>query len=331
MISDCESDDSDFFGFEEVDPFQCGPSTQKKFRCLGTQPTDSGRDPTYAPSVVEVMSKAHLFALVRKLELSQRKAEILVSGLKSINAIASDIPVHIFRHRQGRFMQFFTNNLENSFVHCNDVDGLMSEMAIAYKPEEWRLFIDSSKSSLKAVLLFTDNTKPPVPVAYGIEMKETYETMQLIINSVQYNNHNWRLCCDLKVVALVTGMQRGWTKHACFLCNWNTHNEGNQYEEHDWELREQRNIGGMNIQHQAIVPIANILLPPLHIKLGLMKNFIKSLPLDSEAFGTLRNMFPNISYAKMKEGNSPHRLYSKRHDKSELILQACSMVPTYVN
>jgi len=38
-------------------------------------------------------------------------------------------------------------------VFCYDVDGLMNALGIEYDPQEWRLFRDSSKLSLKAVLL----------------------------------------------------------------------------------------------------------------------------------------------------------------------------------
>ena len=37
-----------------------------------------------------------------------------------------------------------------------------------------------------------------------------------------------------------------------------------------------------------------VLLPPLHIKLGLMKNFVKALHLST--------LFPGLSAAKLKEG-----------------------------
>lgn len=62
-------------------------------------------------------------------------------------------------------------------------------MGMEYNAEEWRIFIDSSKSSLKAVLLFILNTRPPVPLAYGVDMIKTYETMQLILDSVKHNEH----------------------------------------------------------------------------------------------------------------------------------------------
>ena len=43
-------------------------------------------------------------------------------------------------------------------------------------------------------------------------------------------------------------------------------------------------------------------MPSLHIKLGLVKQFIKALSPESEAFKHVRLMFPKLSEAKVKGG-----------------------------
>jgi len=45
-----------------------------------------------------------------------------------------------------------------------------------------------------------------------------------------------------------------------------------------------------------------IYLPPLHIKLGLMKNFVKGIDKTGRGFKYVRNKFPNVSDPKIKEG-----------------------------
>ena len=45
-----------------------------------------------------------------------------------------------------------------------------------------------------------------------------------------------------------------------------------------------------------------VLLPPLHIKLGLMKNFVKALHQNGAAFQHLSTEFTGLSAAKLKEG-----------------------------
>jgi hypothetical protein len=53
-----------------------------------------------------------------------------------------------------------------------------------HKTSEWRLFIDSSKASLKAVLLHNGNKLPSVPLAYATNMKETYENLKILIEKI---------------------------------------------------------------------------------------------------------------------------------------------------
>ena len=72
-----------------------------------------------------------------------------------------------------------------------------------------RLFIDLSKVSLKVVPLHNGNRFPSVPLAHAANMKEIYESMKLLLGKIKYDEFKWKLCGDLKVVALLLGMQLG--------------------------------------------------------------------------------------------------------------------------
>jgi hypothetical protein len=48
------------------------------------------------------------------------------------------------------------------------------------------LFIDSSKGSLKAVLLYNENIFPPVPLGHVPHIKESYENAELVLEKIQY-------------------------------------------------------------------------------------------------------------------------------------------------
>jgi hypothetical protein len=48
----------------------------------------------------------------------------------------------------------------------------------------------------------------------------------------------------------------------------------------------------------------NVLLPPLHIKQGLVKNFVKALDKSGEGFPCLRSKFSNLHHTKVKQGIS---------------------------
>ena len=51
-----------------------------------------------------------------------------------------------------------------------------------------------------------------------------------------------------------------------------------------------------------LVDMNKVLLPPLHIKLGLTKNFVKAMHKNGAAFQHLSTVFPGLSAAKLKEG-----------------------------
>ena len=51
-----------------------------------------------------------------------------------------------------------------------------------------------------------------------------------------------------------------------------------------------------------MVPRSKILLPPLHIKLGLAKQFVRALNQQGETFGFICSLFPKLSDAKLKAG-----------------------------
>jgi hypothetical protein len=60
--------------------------------------------------------------------------------------------------------------------------------------------------------------------------------------------------------------------------------------------------GRKKILRKSLVDPKKILLPSLHIKLGIMKQFVKSLPKTGNCFKYLCKTFPDLSEAKLKEG-----------------------------
>jgi hypothetical protein len=70
---------------------------------------------------------------------------------------------------------------------------------------EWRLFNDSLKISLKAVLLYNRNKFQSVTQVHGADIKESYENMKLLLGKIQDEKYNWKICGDLKVNALFEG------------------------------------------------------------------------------------------------------------------------------
>lgn len=54
---------------------------------------------------------------------------------------------------------------------CNDISDLMAALNINHDPFDWRIFIDLSKLSLKAVLLHKERMKSLIPINYAAHMR----------------------------------------------------------------------------------------------------------------------------------------------------------------
>jgi len=126
--------------------------------------------------------------------------------------------------------------------------------------------------------------------------------MKLLLGKIKYDEFKWKLCGDLKVVALLLGMQLGYTKYCCFLCEWDSRDKKNHHVNKRWTKRTSLTPGEKNVVNHPLVLPENIFLPPLHIKLNFMKNFVKGMDKDGRGFEYVRNKFPNMSDAKIKEG-----------------------------
>jgi hypothetical protein len=238
--------------------------------------------------------------LVRDLNLPKSKAEILGSRLKQWNLLEDDVNVTDQRNRHEHFSFFFTQ--EDALCYCNDVKGLFEEIGISFTPSDWRLFIDSSSKSLKAVLLHNGNKFPSLPLAHSVLLKENYDTVKMVLEHLKYTEYNWPVIGDSKVVGFLMGMQGGYTKYPCYLCLWDSRADAVHYQQHIWPKRTEFQIGKHNVKWEPLVEPKNVLMPPLHIKLGLMKQFVKALDQNSEAFQYLKNFFPKLSEAKVKAG-----------------------------
>lgn len=272
----------------------------------GDTDTDTSNDPEYLPKTSKkpcnqhFVQQAELNDLARDLGLSKFDSEVLGSRMQQWRFLDKTTRVTKFRRRNASLTSFFT--VVNSICVCIDVDGLMEAIGFVHKVSEWRLFVDSSNTSLKAVLLHNGNEKPSIPIAHAVGMKETYQSMKMILDAVNYKKYEWKIVPDLKVIALLLGLQSGWTKYCCFLCLWDSRAKLKHYKIKNWPKRTKFIPGFQNIENKPLVDPAKVILPPLHIKLGLMANFVKALKEDGKGLAFLKAKFPKKSDAKLKKG-----------------------------
>jgi hypothetical protein len=96
--------------------------------------------------------------------------------------------------------------MEGNLVDCNDVHGQVTALNINHNPKEWRLFTDSWKLNLKAVLFHNCKVLPSITVRYVVTKKESHDNLKLLLNWINYMKYQWQLCGDFKVVAIFLGL-----------------------------------------------------------------------------------------------------------------------------
>ena len=110
-----------------------------------------------------LFNQEKLSDLIRDLKLSKESSELLPSRLNDQNFLQQGTKITFFKTRDDEFLRFFEELPD--FVFCIDIPSLLLQLGVnEYKPEEWRLFIDSSKRSLKCVLLHNSNIYAPIPI-----------------------------------------------------------------------------------------------------------------------------------------------------------------------
>jgi len=157
----------------------------------------------------------------------------------------------VYRKSHKGLVYFY--KMERGLVACTDIDDLMQILNINHNPLDWRLFIDSSKLSLKAVLLHNGNTLPSIPVGYSVHNKKSYENVKILMEAINYDKFKWQICGDLKVIALLLGLQQGFTKYCCFICEWDSRARSLHYSRKDWPARNSLETGIKNVENQPVV------------------------------------------------------------------------------
>jgi hypothetical protein len=151
-----------------------------------------------------------------------------------------------------------------------------------YEPDNCSLFIDSSKSSLMAVLLNNENKLASVPLTHSSSLKECYENLQIVLEKLKHNEH----------------------KFLCFACEWDSRAREYLWTVTRWPKRKSLVLGKKHVIKLTLIDPLRVLLLPLHIKLGIMKQFVKAFNRTGPCYRYLIQKFPLLPEAKVNEGVS---------------------------
>ena len=104
--------------------------------------------------------------------------------------------------------------------------------------------------------------------------------MELLLEAVKYNY-------STSGIFVGTSSQSLWATyglHCCFLCLWDSRDVAKIYKQKDWSSRHSFVPGEHSVQDNPLVDMIKVLLPPLHIKVGLVKNFVTTMDKSGAAF-----------------------------------------------
>lgn len=114
--------------------------------------------------------------------------------------------------------------------------------------------IDSSKASLKAVLLHIGNTFASLLLGHSVHLEDNYNDLSMILEKIN-NQHKISLLFMLtEQSSQRPPLERNWLTSSKCLNTWS----------------------------KTLIPPDKVLTPFLHTKLGLMKHFVKSLHKDGK-------------------------------------------------
>ena len=119
-------------------------------------------------------------------------------------------------------------------------------------------------------------------MTYSKKTEESYDIIKSLLSLISCNEFQWEAGGDLKVIRLLTGMQKGYTKYCCCLYPWDSRARDEYNIWQDWLARHAWTPGSSNVEHLPLVPPELIVSPTLHTKVGTFKSFVMSVDYEEE-------------------------------------------------
>ena len=176
--------------------------------------------------------------------------------------------ISFFRNRHQEYLRFFSTMKD--VMYCADISQLLLKVGVPhYEAKDLRLFIDSSKRSLKCVLLHNGNQFASVFIAHSTTLEEKSEAVKYVLEKIGYDQHKRFICANLNMLNFLLGQQSSFTTYPCFLCMWDSKDLPQYYTKKDWPLREELvPCKERNVINNPLVNRDRIFFSPLHMKLG---------------------------------------------------------------
>lgn len=198
--------------------------------------------------------------LIRDFCLTQSSAELLTSRHKQWNVLDESVKISSQRKCHQHFSNFFTCQDELCFYH--NVTSLFEAIGVACNSNKWYFFINSSYSSLKAVLLHNRNMYPFL-LAHFVQLKEEYNSIKILLDTLKYEKYGLEVIGNLKMMTFLMFLKGSFTKFPCYPCLWDSRNTVAGYHKRDcpqWTGFSVRK----NIKWEPLLDPWKVLFLPLH-------------------------------------------------------------------
>jgi hypothetical protein len=151
-------------------------------------------------------------------------------------------------------------------------------------------------------LLNNGQELPSVPIYFSRTEREKEAIIKDLLERINYHSFQWQFCGDLKMIGIALGLSGGNSNHPCFLCEWKRPGRNQYWTNIIGKQRTNWKIGEFNVRSESMIPRDKVLLPPLHIKLGVMTQLAKRFNNNPALRSHLKKTFPHLSDAKIDAG-----------------------------
>ena len=134
------------------------------------------------------------------------------------------------------------------------------------------------------------------------KIKKDYNNTKTVLSKLDHESHHWLFCVDLKMVIFLLGHQSAITKYPCFICLWDRQVRDDHWMKKGWPPSDSMRVGEASVIIELLFARQKIIIPRMRIKLGLMKQFVKTLPETGDCFNYICRVFPTLTIEKLKAG-----------------------------
>jgi hypothetical protein len=99
---------------------------------------------------IDKFTQSKLNGLIRELQLTKEKSELLGSRLREKNMLASGVKFYRYRPREKEFRKYYAQ--EDQFVFCTDIRNLLHQLGEKeHDPSTWRLLSTLPKEVIRPI------------------------------------------------------------------------------------------------------------------------------------------------------------------------------------